>query len=154
MSQPRRAIVRPPGSGELITVGGVGHLFALTGADTDGVLAMERFTLAPGAMGARPHVHHGHDEYFHVLGGELTVHTGDGEVGAGPGTTVAALRGSPHGFRNAGAAPVTGLCLFTPAGYENYFREVHDAVAAGADASDEALLSELRAKYDSEPFLG
>lgn len=47
---------------------------------------------------------------------------------------------------------MTGLCFFTPAGYENYFREAHAAVAEGADATDEALLTRLRARYDSEPY--
>ena len=147
------AIVRRVDEGERITVGGVEHLFQLVGADTAGRLALERFTLAPGAMGARAHIHHGHDEYFCVLGGALTVHTGaGGEVVVEAGGVVAALRGAPHGFRNAGPAAVTGLCFFTPAGYEDYFREVHAAIADGADPSDETFLTGLRARYHSEPY--
>ncbi len=52
----------------------------------------------------------------------------------------------PHGFRNAGTVPARGLCLYTPAGYEDYFRQVHEAVAAGAEATD-ALLTEFRSRF-------
>ena len=146
-----RAVVRHVGAGETIDAAGVAHLFRLTGADTGGRLAFEDFTLPPGALGARPHVHHGHDEFFYVLSGTLTVHTGDGEVDLGPGELAAAPRGAPHGFRNAGTEPVRGICVFTPAGYEDYFRDVHRAAADGAEISD-ALLTELRSRYRTEPY--
>ena len=42
-------------------------------------------------------------------------------ITAGPNHLLAARRGSPHGFRYAGDAEVRGLCLYTPAGHENYF---------------------------------
>ncbi len=143
---PARALLRRPEDGELIDVAGVAHFFRLTGEHTGGHFAFEEFTLAPGTVGARPHVHDGHDEYFYVLEGELTLHTGDGELTAGPGHLLAATRGTPHGFRNAGPVPARALCLYTPAGYEDYFRDVHAAVSAGAEATDE-LLAEFRSRY-------
>ncbi|MER6046732.1 cupin domain-containing protein [Streptomyces sp. NPDC001793] len=143
---PARPLLRRPEDGELIDVAGVAHFFRLTGDHTDGHFAFEEFSLAPGTIGARPHVHEGHDEYFYVLEGELTLHNGDGEVTAGPGHLLAATRGTPHGFRNAGSVPAHALCLYTPAGYENYFRDVHAAVSAGAEATDE-LLAEFRSRY-------
>ncbi|MEU4620318.1 cupin domain-containing protein [Actinoplanes sp. NPDC023801] len=142
----KKAVLRGPGEGELIRVAGVDHFFKLTAADTGGRFAMEEFTLPPGIIGARPHVHHGHDEYFYVLEGELTLHDGEGEVTAGPGNSLSAVRGAPHGFRNAGSVPVRGLCLYTPAGYEDYFRQVHAAVDAGAEVTD-ALLTEFRSRF-------
>ncbi|WP_173868305.1 cupin domain-containing protein [Streptomyces albus subsp. chlorinus] len=145
-TEPPRPLLSRPGDGELIDVAGVRHLFRLTARQTEGRFSFEEFILPPGTVGARPHVHHGHDEYFYVLEGELTLHNGEGEVTAGPGTLLAALRGSPHGFRNAGPAPVRALCLYTPAGYEGYFRDVHRAVAAGAEVTDE-LLAEFRGRY-------
>ncbi len=141
-----RPLLRRPEEHELIRVAGVDHLFRLTAAHTDGRFAFEEFTVAPGVVGARPHVHHGHDEYFYVLEGELTLHDGIGEVGVGPGHVLAAVRGTPHGFRNAGAVPARGLCMYTPAGYEDYFRQVHAAVAGGAEA-DDALLAEFRGRF-------
>jgi mannose-6-phosphate isomerase-like protein (cupin superfamily) len=141
-------VVRGPGEGESIEVAGVEHLFRLTASDSGGRFAMEEFTLGAGVVGARPHVHHGHDEYFYVLDGELTVHDGNGELVIGPGHVVAAVRGVPHGYRNAGAVPVRGLCFYTPAGYEDYFRQVHAAVEAGAEV-DDALLAEFRSRFQT-----
>ncbi len=53
---------RPPlvvraGEGEDIDAAGVRHVFALTADQTGGRLGLEEFTLPPGAVGARPHVH-------------------------------------------------------------------------------------------------
>lgn len=146
-----RALLRAPGEGELVKVAGVEHLFQLTAAHTDGFFSFEEFTLEPGIVGARPHIHRAHDEYFYVLDGELTFYTEDGEITVGPRYLLAARRGVPHGFRNAGADLVKGLCLYTPAGYEGYFRNVHAAVAAGAEVTDE-LLAEFRSQYSTESF--
>lgn len=146
MSDANRPLLRRPDENELIRVAGVDHLFRLTAEHTGGRFAFEEFMLAPGIVGARPHVHHGHDEYFYVLEGELTLHDGEGEVTVGPGHVLAAVRGTPHGFRNAGTVAARGLCLYTPAGYENYFRDVHAAVVAGAEVTD-ALLTEFRSRY-------
>ncbi|MFH8365794.1 cupin domain-containing protein [Streptomyces sp. NPDC018031] len=148
-----RPLLRRAGDGELIDVAGVAHFFRLTAEHTEGRFACEEFTLDPGIVGARPHVHHAHDEYFYVLAGELTLHHGDGEVTAGPGDLLAAVRGTPHGFRNAGTEPVRALCLYTPAGYEGYFREVHAAVAAGAEVTDE-LLAEFRGRFRTTSYDG
>lgn len=146
-----RPLLRRPEDGELIDVAGVAHFFRLTGEHTGGRFAFEEFTLGAGIVGARPHVHAGHDEYFYVLDGELTLHNGDGEVTVGPGNLLSAVRGTPHGFRNAGTGTVRALCLYTPAGYEGYFREVHAAVATGAEVTDE-LLAEFRARYRTTSY--
>jgi hypothetical protein len=39
----------------------------------------------------------------------------------------------------------------TPAGYENYFRDVHAAVSAGAEATEE-LLAEFRGRYRTRSY--
>jgi uncharacterized cupin superfamily protein len=147
-----RALLSRPGDGELIEAAGVEHLFRLTAAQTGGRFGFEEFTLASGILGDRPHVHHAHNEFFYVLEGELTVHDGDGETTAGPGRLLAALRGAPHGFRNAGDRPVHGLCLYTSGGYEEYFRQVHAAVAAGAVVEDD-MLNEFRSRFNTTPYV-
>lgn len=144
------AVIVGTSEGELIPAAGVEHLFKLTGADTGGRFGLERFLLPPGTVGARPHIHWGHDEYFYVVAGALTVDTDGGEVLLGAGDLAHAPRGSVHGFRNADPnAPTTALCMYTPAGYEQYFRDVHGAVAAGAELTTD-LLGDLRAGYDTD----
>lgn len=150
--QHRPAAVITAAGGERIPADGVEHLFKLTGAQTGGRLGVEEFVVPPLTLGARPHIHWAHDEYFYVLEGELTVATAGGEAVLGPGDLAHAPRGSVHGFRNASeAAPTRALCLYTPPGYEGYFRDVHAAAEAGVEVTP-ALLSELRAAYDTESF--
>jgi len=142
-------VVVRSGAGELLDVGGIRHLFALTAGHTEGRLGLEEFVLPPGTLGARPHVHGAHDEYFVVLSGELTLSTAGDDVVLGPGDVAAALRGTAHGYRNdSGTEPARALCLYTPAGYEQYFRDVHAAVASGAEPTDD-LLALLRSRYDT-----
>ncbi|MCO7220074.1 cupin domain-containing protein [Klenkia sp. PcliD-1-E] len=143
---PAPPLVVRAGDGEVIEAAGVRHLFALTADRTHGRLGLEEFALPPGVEGARPHVHADHDEVFVVLAGELTLTTGGEPVVLGPGDTAAALRGTVHGYRNDSAQPARALCIYTPAGYEQYFRDVHDAVAAGRDPTPE-LLAGLRARH-------
>jgi quercetin dioxygenase-like cupin family protein len=144
------AVVVRSGEGELIPAAGVVHLFKLTGEQTEGRFGLEEFTVPPGTLGARPHIHQAHDEYFYVMSGQLMVATGDGETVLGPGDLAAAPRGSVHGFRNASeTTPVQGLCMYTPPGYEQYFRDVHAAVAAGTELTVD-LLAELRGRYRTD----
>jgi uncharacterized cupin superfamily protein len=139
------------GDGELLDVGGIRHLFALTAEHTGGRFGLEEFTLPPATVGARPHVHAAHDEFFVVLSGHLVLSTAGDDVVLAPGDVAAALRGTAHGYRNdSGDQPVRALCLYTPAGYEQYFRDVHAALAAGAEPTDE-LLATLRSRYGTTP---
>lgn len=138
--------------GELISAAGVEHLFKLTGQHTGGRFGIERFVVPPMRLGARPHIHRGHDEYFYTLQGRLTVATADGEVVLEPGDLVSAPRGSVHGFRNAsGEIAAVALCMYTPPGYEQYFRDVHAAAEAGVELTVD-LLQELRAQHSTESF--
>ena len=144
-------VYRAPGAGERLDISGIGHLFRLTAGDTEGRFAVEEFTVPRNAAGVPPHIHDAHDEYFYILDGQLTLWAGNAEVVAKAGAVVAAPRGVPHGYRNDTERPATALCLYTPAGYENYFREVHAAIARGEDMS-EAKLEQFRAKYATRPY--
>jgi quercetin dioxygenase-like cupin family protein len=152
-TQPNAApeVFRAPGIGERLDISGIEHLFRLTAGDTDGRFAVEEFTVPRNAMGVAPHIHDAHDEYFYILDGQLTLWAGDAEVAAEAGAVVAAPRGVAHGYRNDTQQPAKALCLYTPAGYENYFRDVHSAIARGEDISDERLV-EFRAKYATRPY--
>lgn len=147
---PTEAFVVRAADGERIPAAGVDHLFKLTGRDTGGLLGLERFHLSGGVLGARPHVHRAHDESFYVLSGSLTVATAGGDVVLAAGDLAHAPRGSLHGFRNADPdVAVEALCLYTPPGYEQYFRDVHAAVAAGEELTVD-LLAELRSHHATE----
>lgn len=144
------AVIVRAADGETVPAAGVDHLFKLTGSHTGGRFGLEEFSVPPDTMGARPHIHHGHDEYFYVLAGQLTVASDDGDVTLDPGDLAAAPRGAVHGFRNADDNHhVRALCMYTPPGYEQYFRDVHASVLAGSEPTPE-LLRELRSRYQTD----
>jgi len=129
-------------------------LVRLRGEDTGGELSIVEFTLPPGSMGATPHIHHGHSEEFVIVSGDVTFDLVDGghaeAAVVGAGGTVTVPKGVGHGFRNASDAPATLIGLFRPAGYEQYFRDVHEMVTAGHMPTAEDL-NRLRARYDTTP---
>ncbi len=134
--------------GEVVSVGGLDHRFLLTGVATAGRLGVEVFALPAATTGARPHIHDAHDETFYVVSGEMTLTTEDGDTVLHPGDVAHAPRGSVHGFANDGTEPLTALCLYTPPGYEQYFRDVHAAEQDG-QAVTPALMAQLRARHAS-----
>jgi mannose-6-phosphate isomerase-like protein (cupin superfamily) len=108
----REAIVIAPGQGHRL---GNVEFLART-ADTP------RFTfgiieIAPGRE-LEAHVHHGEDDAFYILEGEMTFLLGAEEVPAPPGTFVLVPPEVEHGFRNDHEDPVRMLNIHAPAGFD------------------------------------
>ena len=83
------------------------------------------------------HVHENEDELFYVLEGEHVFQVGQEEFRAGPGGLVFAPRGVPHAQRRVVAGEGRLLVLFSPAGFEGFFRELaaaHEAGTLGPEA--------------------
>jgi len=90
-----------------------------------------RRTTLPAPPGATPrtlaaplHRHHREDEHSYVLTGILGALLGDEVVIAQPGTWAFKPRGQWHTFWNAGDTPCEIIEVISPAGFENYFREL------------------------------
>jgi quercetin dioxygenase-like cupin family protein len=138
-----------PGGGERLRAAAGTYVVHLAGEQTGGALAIVEYSFPPGALGAAPHVHHGHAEHFHVLDGEITFDLTGGVSAVAAGGTVSVPTGAAHGFGNASSEWARCLMLFTPAGYENYFREIDRALEAGM-LLDPARLAAMRARYATE----
>jgi len=63
---------------------------------------------------APPHVHHGSDEAFYVLDGELEVLMGDERRRFTAGELAYVPAGTVHTFANPGAGPTRVLAVMTP----------------------------------------
>lgn len=133
-----------PGESESFDTGGLGVDWKIDGADTDGHFTVVHHPIAPHALAAPLHYHHNEDEYSYVLEGTLGALLGDEVVEAGPGTWVFKPRHQWHAFWNAGDTPCHIIEVISPAGFEDYFREV--AAAEG----DFERLAEINAKYELE----
>ncbi len=129
LDPPPLTIVRPGegGSGEL---GSIGVDFKLWGADTGGAVSVVEHPFPVGAL-VPPHLHTLEDEYSIVTEGEIGFRSGDREAVLGPGGYITKPRGEMHAMWNAGSLPARMIEIISPAGFENFFRELADLVASG-----------------------
>lgn len=112
------------GNGEAFDFGGLEVNWKIDGKDTGERFAVVHHPIAPRALAAPLHYHHNEDEYSYVLEGKLGALLGEEVVTAAPGTWVFKPRGQWHTFWNAGDTPCHIIEVISPAGFENYFREV------------------------------
>jgi mannose-6-phosphate isomerase-like protein (cupin superfamily) len=108
--------------------------------------------IAPaGAQSPPLHVHHRTDEGFYVLAGTFAFLVDGEQIEARAGMHVLVPSGHPHTFWNAGAETARCLLVLSPAGFEQYFSELADGLAA-TDSDDAAirLRQELSTRYDVE----
>jgi quercetin dioxygenase-like cupin family protein len=134
-----------PSEGEEVRLLALGVRFMIDGEQTGGRFSLVEHPLPPRRLGAPLHTHAHEDEYSYVLEGRLGVQLGDEVLEAGPGDLVFKPRGIPHTFWNAGDTDVRLLEVISPAGFENYFRELAPILATG-DLSDPRI-PEIRASY-------
>src|SRR5215210_5900672 len=143
----------PAGSGERFDLGGLGIHWKIDGEHTESRFSVVHHPLAPRALAAPLHRHHREDEYSYVLVGKLGALLGDDVVTAGPGTWVFKPRGQWHTFWNASDAPCEIIEVISPAGFENYFRELATVWPDRAKTGELLKKYELDMKLESVPEL-
>lgn len=112
--------VVPQGEGKIVSLFGVRFCYKITGAHSDGRMAVLEVEIPPKTL-VKPHLHSREDEFTVVLSGTVGVRTGDQVLEAGPGSYLAKPRGVPHAMWNAGSAAATVAEILNPAGLEGYF---------------------------------
>jgi mannose-6-phosphate isomerase-like protein (cupin superfamily) len=140
-----------PGEGEGVFLGSIGVRFLINGADAGQRFAFLEHPMSPRALAAPLHRHSREDEYSFVLEGRMGALLGEDVVEAGPGELVFKPRTQWHTFWNAGEESCRILEIISPAGFEQYFREL--AAMGGprnADADQFAALVE-RYGFESRP---
>jgi len=113
----------------LTHLGVVGDTYTLllTGGDTAGRFCLIDMVIPQGG-GPPPH-RHDFEETFVVLEGEITA-TFRGESSViKAGETIHIPANAPHQFQNKSDHPARLLCLCSPAGQEEFFREIGVPVA-------------------------
>lgn len=133
-----------PGQTAAFDFGGLGVDWKIDGRETGGRFSVVHHPIAPRALAAPRHYHHREDEYSYVLEGELGALLGEEVVTAGPGAWVHKPREQWHTFWNAGDTPCHIIEVISPAGFEDYFREVADAWG------DLEKFADINARYDLE----
>jgi mannose-6-phosphate isomerase-like protein (cupin superfamily) len=150
---PSVPIILKPNDGDSFDFGGLGVQWKIDGAHPQGRFSVVHHPIAPRALAAPLHYHHREDEYSFVLRGRLGALLGDEVVEAGVGTWVYKPRHQWHTFWNAGDEPCEIIEVISPAGFENFFREI---AAAWGDMAAFARINEkyaLEMKFESVPDL-
>jgi mannose-6-phosphate isomerase-like protein (cupin superfamily) len=135
----------PDGSGRHLVDGPFGAVLLAGPGDTSGAASFVIHPLAPRALGSPVHTHSNEDEWTYVLEGEVGLEVGEQVLLARPGDLVLKPRGVPHAFWNPADEPARMLEVVTPGGFETYFEEIGEILAA--PQPDLAALGELAARY-------
>jgi quercetin dioxygenase-like cupin family protein len=144
--EPATPKVVGPKDGRAEFLGTIGVRFMI-----DGVEAGERFSLVEHPMSAHAlaaplHRHKREDEYSYVLEGSVGALLGDAVVIGKPGDLIFKPRRQWHTFWNAGDAPARILEIISPAGFENFFRELVEL--GGVTKAKPQALADLCARYE------
>ncbi|MEW2527362.1 cupin domain-containing protein [Streptomyces sp. NPDC047071] len=142
-SVPRLTVVQP-GEGHHAPIPGFGADFKLSSAASGGPLSIVEHPFGVGVI-TPAHLHTREDEYSIVLEGEIGFRSDDAETVIGPGGYIIKPRGQMHAMWNAGDTPGRIIEIITPGGFERYFQELADLVAAST--SDRGAFDELAEKY-------
>jgi quercetin dioxygenase-like cupin family protein len=152
--------VIPAEAGVFVRLRKLGVRYLVRGEQTGGRFAVVEHPLPPHSMGAPMHTHTREDEITYVAEGTIGVQIGNEVYEAGPGATILKPRGVPHAFWNAGEAPARVSEIITPAGFEQYFVEMAEALVAGDRGQpDQARVRSIQERYglsmdqDSIPVL-
>lgn len=140
--------VLPREAVETFDFGGLGVHWKIDTADTEGRVAVVHHPIAPHALAAPLHLHHREDEISFVLSGRLGALLGDEVVIAEQGEWVFKPRRQWHTFWNPDDTPCEIIELITPAGFENFFREM------AASWGDVGQFEVINRKYQLEMDFG
>jgi mannose-6-phosphate isomerase-like protein (cupin superfamily) len=133
-----------PGEGGSGNLGTIGVAFKLWGKNTNGEVSIVEHPFPVGAL-VPPHLHTREDEYSIVTQGEIGFRSGDREAVLGAGGYITKPRGEMHTMWNAGKVPAHMIEVISPAGFENFFQELSDLLAAGPPPLE--VLAELGSNY-------
>jgi quercetin dioxygenase-like cupin family protein len=125
---------RPDTDESLPHLGVVGDTYTIlvSGADTAGRYTLIDMHVPPGG-GPPPH-RHDFEEMFTILVGEIELTFRGVSAVARAGETINVPANAPHVFRNVSDRPARLLCLCSPAGQEEFFREVGVPVSSRTEA--------------------
>lgn len=127
-------VARPETDEGLEHIGLVGDTYTilLSGKDTAGQFCLIDMHIPPGG-GPPPH-RHDFEETFALLEGEMVATFRGEKTVVRAGETVHIPANAPHQFHNASGGAVRMLCVCSPAGQEDFFREVGVKVATRTTA--------------------
>jgi mannose-6-phosphate isomerase-like protein (cupin superfamily) len=142
------AKVLGPQDGKSGFLGSIGVRFMIDGAESAGGFSLVEHPMSPRVLAAPLHRHSREDEYSFVLEGSVGALLGEDVLIAKPGDLVFKPRNQWHTFWNAGDQPARVLEIISPAGFEEFFRELVDL--GGVTKVEPQVLGNLCGRYGLE----
>ena len=137
-----------PRDGKAGFLGSIGVRFMIDGLEASDRFSLVEHPMSAHALAAPMHRHIREDEYSFVLEGSIGALLGDSMVIGKPGDLIFKPRNQWHTFWNAGDKPARILEIISPAGFENFFREL--VAMGGVTKAQPQALGELCARYELE----
>ena len=106
-----------------------GVLIKVYGEETNGAVGIIEQSFEPGFL-LPPHVYE-NDVWLYILEGEMHVRVNDEVVKATPGCWVLKPRRIPHTMWNAGLEPARIIEVYTPGGFELFFKDFGERLHQG-----------------------
>jgi mannose-6-phosphate isomerase-like protein (cupin superfamily) len=93
------------------------------------------------------HLHRNEDELIFIHTGAGVVTLGDQRVASAAGAMLYAAKGVWHGVENTGRDVLTWCAIYSPPGFEQYFREVGTPAGSDAPGPSPDVLAKAAEKY-------
>jgi quercetin dioxygenase-like cupin family protein len=138
------AVVEPHGP-DAPLIPGLTATTRLSSAETGSISIVEHL-FSPGAL-VPPHTHTREEEISYVVSGEIGFRSNGKEVTLAAGGYIVKPRGELHTMWNAGTSQARMIEIISPAGFERYFIELAEAVAAARGLPDQSTMGSLAARY-------
>jgi quercetin dioxygenase-like cupin family protein len=112
-----------PGDGELVYVGADPVRIKISPAPGPGRFGMITQEVSPGTS-IPIHLHEREDEVIFIQSGRGEATLGDTRVELAAGSVLSVPQGTWHSGRNTGSDTLRWIAIYSPSGFEGYFREI------------------------------
>ena len=148
LAEVTRAKVVGPRDGVAGFLGTIGVRFMIDGLEAGRRFSLVEHPMAPRVLAAPLHRHSREDEYSFVLEGQVGALLGEEVLIGKPGDLIFKPRDQWHTFWNAGDTPARILEIISPAGFEEFFREL--VALGGVTQVQPQTFAELCQRYGLE----
>ena len=111
------------GDGELVYVGRDPVRIKISPGGSSGRFAMITQEVSPGTT-IPVHLHENEDELIFIQSGTGEATLGDSTVPLSAGSALFVPKGTWHGGRNTGTGTLMWIAIYSPSGFDGYFREI------------------------------
>lgn len=108
-------------------------------ADTNGIYTMLEI-VAEHHNGTSMHIHENEDEHFIILEGQAHFACGGKKVDVGAGKALTVGRGVPHAWCNLSKSPLRMLVIFSPGGFDEFFRAIGEGREPTLDGTGTSIV--------------